>query len=357
MKHETIWKILTDIREDYIDEAAPDRAVTTSAATPVASPIRRQKSVQTRIIGWGALAACLAIVAGIAYPQISKLLGFTTDDAYGHYETRPYRDFVVTYEASWRIFGFDFPTEEDPLFVLEFPPIEWNGTTYYLSQDSKFYIKVPTDKIGDVLYKTEVTAHGISEHEKNATISATLSEYPGIDPAYGVVLTMEGVEGAFLYRTSKYADSFEELKEKTGLQDYLTTYEHIIHTTKNSKGEEVKLAFEGMTPEILWNELLSHGKTVDYDGESGEFLQIGIGHEILQYPSTLCVTSDGYITFSMLKAGKAVYVGEERARAFLDYLEENLTGYRLVEEEYSAPEDEFGTVTVTSKAHLNRNVD
>lgn len=348
MKHETIWKSLTDVREDYIEEAAPDRAV----ATPAATPVRRKKSVQTRIIQWGALAACLAVVAGIAYPTITKLSGLSANDPYDRYETRAEQDFWIITPDAWRIFGFSYTVDSEEI-VLEFPAIEWNGATYYLSQDHNSYVSVPADEIGDVLYEADITAWGISEHDKTATISATFSQYKGIDPAYGVVLTMEGVEGAFLYRTSKYADSFEELKEKTSLQDYLTTYPHILHTTKNSKGEEVQIAFEGMTPEILWNELLSHGKTVDYDGESGEFLRIGIGHEILQYPSTLCVTSDGYITFSMLKAGKAVYVGEERVQAFLNYLEENLTGYRLVEKEYTAPAGEMNTVTVTSKAHLN----
>ena len=339
MKHTAIWKNLSNIREDYIEEAAPDGTT---------APTRSPKSLQTHILRWGALAACLALVVGIAYPTITKLTN--SNDPYSRYETRAEQDFLMIAPNAWRIFGFPYTVNGETV-TLEFPAIEWEGVTYGLSQDANSYVSVPAESIGEVLCQGEVTAFGISEHEKTAAIPFTFSEYKGIDPSYGVVLTMEGVEEAVLYRTSKYADSFEELVEKVSLSRHLTTYPHIIHTVKTDKGEEVKIAFEKMTPEILWKELLSHGKTVDYDGEDGEYLRIGIGHDLLQYSSTLCVTQDGYVTFSMLEVGKAVYVGEERVEAFLTYLEENLTGYRLVEKVYTAPTGEMNTVTVTTQAY------
>ncbi|MBQ8288332.1 MAG: hypothetical protein IJX76_06125 [Clostridia bacterium] len=328
MKHEVIWKSLSDIREDYIEEAAPD-AAKTSKVIPLP-----KRSLRRRIIGWGAIAACVALIAVGAYPLLGGIDDpdeSVADDAYGHYPVRSWNGYVTMNEASWRIFTFQYPINGENV-QLEFPPVEWNGETYYLSQDHNSFVSVSTDEIGDVLFETEITAHGVADHEKSATLSATLSAYKGIDPVFGAVLTMEGVEGAVLYRTAKYADSLEELIEKAGFDEHLTASANIFHTTKNSSGEEVNLVFEGMTADILWNELLVCGETVDYDGEDGDWLRISIGHDLLQYNSILCVTSDGYITFSALKAGKAVYVGAERARAFLDYLEDNLTGYRLVEE-------------------------
>ncbi|MBQ8381649.1 MAG: hypothetical protein IJX47_00410 [Clostridia bacterium] len=349
MKHEAIWKSLSDVREDYIEEAAPDAA---KSAKVIPLP---KKSLRRRIASWGALAACVALIAVGAYPLLrgSGAPGESVaDDAYANYPVRSWSGYVTMNEASWRIFTFQYPVGGESV-RLEFPPVEWNGETYYLSQDHNSFVSVSADEIGDVLFRTEIVAHGVADPEKSATLSATLSKYEGIDPAYGAVLTMEGVEGAFLYKTGKYADSLAELIEKAGFAEHLTVSGNIFHATKNSRGEEVNLVFEGMTAEILWNELLVYGETVDYDGDSGDYLRVRIGHDLLQYNSILCITSDGYITFGALQAGKAVYVGSERARAFLDYLEDHLTGYRLVYEtadsghaENETPE----TVTVTSAA-------
>jgi hypothetical protein len=97
-----------------------------------------------------------------------------------------------------------------------------------------------------------------------------------------------------------------------------------------------------------------YGKTVNYTGEDSDYLRIGVGHELLQPNSfVLCISEDGYITLAMLKAGKAIYVGADRVQTFMDYLDANHPGYRLVEKDYSVPEGEMNTVTVTSKAHTN----
>ena len=356
MKHEAIWKSLSDIREDYIEEAAPDAA---KSAKVIPLP---KRSLRRRIIGWGAIAACIALIAVGAYPLIGTIGDpdeSITDDAYANYPVRSWKGYITMNEASWRIFTFPYPINGETV-RLEFPPIEWNGETYRLSQDHNSFVSVSAEEIGDVLFETEIVAHGVVDHEQSATLSATLSAYPGIDPAYGVVLTMEGVEGAFLYRTAKYADSLEELIEKAGFSEHLTTSANIFHTTKDASGETVHLVFEGMTAKLLWDQLLSLGETVDYHGEDGNWLRISIGHDLLQYNSILCVTSDGYITFSALKAGKAIYVGTEQARAFLDYLEDNLTGYRLVEETESfAPADTGtpATVTWTNASYGDRGTD
>ncbi len=344
MKHETIWKSLTDVREDYIEEAAPDAAKEAKVIPLLKKNLRR------RIMGWGALAACLVLIAAGAYPLLSGLGApdeSVVDDAYADYPIRNPNEFEVMTPSLWRIFTFHYTISGENV-QLEFPPVEWNGETYYLSQDSNSFVSVSADEVGDTLFETEITAYGVADHEKSATLSATLSAYEGIDPAYGVVLTLEGVEGAFFYKTGKYADSWEELMEKAGFDRHLSVSPNIFHTTKDANGKEVRLVFEGMTAEILWNELLSHGETVDYDGESGDYLRISIGHDLLQYNSILCVTSDGYVTFSALTAGKAVYVGADRARAFLGYLEDHLTGYRLAEETESfAPADTGTPATVT----------
>jgi hypothetical protein len=345
MKNLTIWKSLSQIREDYIEEAAPDKAAVST---------RSPKSVQRRIIEWGALAACFALVAGFAITGIGSLLGnpIATDE-FDRYETRPAQNYVVTQEASWREWGFPCTIDGQQL-VWKFPIIEWEGETYGLAQDHKSFIQVQPDQIGEILEEIQLNVRELSDQQISATVNATISAYKGIDPAYGVVLTIEGVEAPVLYRSGKYADSFEELMKKTNLQEYLTSYDYIIHTTQNKQGEDVKIAFEEMTAEILWEQLLAYGKTVDYTGEDSDFLRIGVGHELLRPNSfVLCISEDGYITLAMLKAGKAIYVGADRVQAFMDYLDANHPGYRLVEKDYSVPEGEMNTVTVTSKAHLN----
>ena len=349
MKNNAIWEALSHIREEFVEEASSEAILAEQSAAA------RKKRIRNRLVGWGSLAACLALIAAGAYPLLS---GFgapdesVVDDAYADYPVRNPHEFEVMTPNLWRVFTFPYTIGGENV-QLEFPPVEWNGETYYLSQDSNSFVSVSANEIGDTLFETEITAYGIADPEKSATLSATLSAHEGIDPAYGVVLTLEGVGEAVLYRSSKYADSFEELIEKTSFDKHLTASKNIFHTTKNAKGETVHLVFEGMTADILWNELLSHGETVDYNGDDGDWLRISVGHELLQYNSILCVTSDGYITLSALKAGKALYVGAEQARAFLDYLEEHLTGYRLVEETASIAPADTGTPATVTWTHAN----
>ena len=94
----------------------------------------------------------------------------------------------------------------------------------------------------------------------------------------------------------------------------------------------MRLVFEGMTAELLWEHLLTDGKLVNYQGTDGRCLQVSVDHALLNSPSTLCVTEDGYVTFSLLQPGKALYVGAERVQTLIDYLKDHLTGYRLVEQ-------------------------
>ncbi len=346
MKYETVWKSLTDIRDEYVEEAAPDNE---NAAN---EPKMAKKRLQKRVIGWGALAASLVIVAVAAYPIVSRLVSDDTaiaDDAYADYPTRPMKDYeVITPNLAW-VYMFEYEID-GKTERLAFPAVEWEGETYSLTCTDNDYVTIPAEQMGEALGEVEVTAY--SHHNPvSAILSATLYACEGIDPAYGVVVKLEGVDEYYLYRSGRYAETLDELVEKANYRDLLTVSPNIFHYTVNGKGEPVYLVFEGMTTDILWNELLAYGETVDYEGDADYYLSVSIGHELLQYRSTLCISADGYVTFGALKAGRAVYVGRERARAFLDYLEDNLTGYRLVEEvDQSLPQNESpgAMVTVTS---------
>lgn len=354
MKNVIIWKSLTDIRDEYIKEAAPDRE---NAANELKT---QNKRLQKKRIAWGALAASLVITVIAASPLIGRLLSSdpnteVADDAYANYPTRPMRAYENSEPQASVFFAFEYEVN-GVIERLGYPSIEWGGENYRLTSSKYNYVTVSDEQIGEKLdeFAVNAYAHGWGK-EKHATLNATLYTCEGIDPAYGVVVTLEGVKNAYLYRSGKYADSLDELVEKVNYRELLTVSSNIFHSTRNSKGEAVELVFEGMTADILWNELLSQGETVDYDGDDDYYLRVSIGHELLQYNSTLCISADGYITFGALKAGKAVYVGKERVRAFLDYLEDNLTGYRLVEEVEPSPEangnDDPSVVTTAASAY------
>lgn len=334
---------MTDIRDEYIEEAAPDNQNAVNAV--LKARIQRQK----KFIGWGALAAVLAVALIAASPLISRLISgdsVIVDDAYADYPTRPTKDYEVIKPQLARVYMFEYEID-GTTERLAFPTVEWNGETYSLTCTDNDYVTVTDEQMGAELDEVEATAY--SHHKPvSATLCATLYAYKGIDPAYGVVVKLEGIDEYFLYRSGKYADSLDELVEKADFRRLMTVSPNIFHTTQTITGERVDLVFEGMTTDILWNELLCYGETVDYEGENDYYLRVSIGHELLQYDSVLCISADGYITFGALKAGKAVYVGRERARAFLDYLEDNLTGYRLVEETEPSPAPNESPETVTA---------
>ena len=354
MKTNPIWKTLTHIQEDYVEEASPDNA------GAVKVDALRKKRIRNRLIRWGSLAACLVIVAGATFPLWKQALyTLTEDDAYAHYPLRNENDFWKIVESVARI--PTFPYEIDGIScTMQYPILLWQeqeydvATNYYHNVD---YLISP-DRLGDEI--GQVTADALNMRTDVYTpVNFNLYRIKGIDETIAFAVSYEGGENYAVYRSTHIieADSWSELVERVDLQTNLNASEYIFHTVNDKNGKEVRLVFEGMTADILWKELLADGKLVDYNGEDGTYLRISIDHAILNTQSALCVTSDGYVTFGMIKAGKALYVGKDRVRALVDYLEDNLTGYRLADPselqgspEADAPQADIATTMYTSAA-------
>ena len=330
MKINPIWKNLTHVREDYIEEASPDHA------KAVKADLLRQKRIRNRLIGWGSLAACLVIVAGAIFPLWKQALNLPTeDDAYAHYPLRNENDFWEQYPCLAVLPTFPYNMDGN-ICTMQYPTIVWQEQEHYVatnSRDNTNFLISPDD-LGEELGK--VTANTYTVFDGTAIpVNFTLYRIQGIDETIAFAVSYEGGENYVVYRSTHIseADSWSELVERVDLQTNLTTSPYIFHTVTDKNGKEVRLVFEGMTAEILWNELLADGKLVDYSGEDSNYLRISINHTILNTQSVLCVTANGYITFGMIKTGKALYVGKDRVRAFVDYLEDHLTGYRLADPE------------------------
>ena len=353
MKINPIWENLTHIREDFIEEASPENARESKAR------ILRKKRIRNRLIGWGSLAACLVIVAGATFPLWKQSLNLlTADDAYAYYPLRNEDDFMEKYPSLAIIPTFPYEIDGE-LCSMQYPSLSWEEQEYYVATGGSApdYF-VSADLIEDEIGQVTAEAYELREG-KTATVSFTLYRIKGIDETIAFAALHEGGEKYVVYRFSHIIDanSWSELVELVDLQTHLTASKNIFHTVTDKNGKEVRLVFEGMTAEILWDQLLAHGELVDFNGEDGNYLRIPIHHSILNARSVLCVTADGYITFGMIKAGKALYVGKDRVRAFVDYLEDNLAGYRLAspEEQNSINQGNVEvapaqTATVTSAA-------
>lgn len=313
MKHETLWKSLTDIREEYIEEAAPDQTI---------AP--RKKSIRRRVIGWSALAASLLLVVGIG--------GYALTGP--HYEERYYMDFVKITPSLARIYTFSLPLEGESM-QMQYPEIEWGGESYWLIYPDNEDITLPDDLLGERLGEVTATVHTVSDFTKSAAVTASIHAIEGIDPTYAVAVGIEGVDGYAIYQTERTRSStLEDLIEKCAYREMLAVDGAVTYKTANLFGVEKLYAYEGLSSDAFWKELLEGGEMVEYGrNDSDAILYIPIRHELLRYSFTLCVTEDGYITFYALESGKAVYVGEEKAKDFLRYLHQNCTGYELVEEE------------------------
>ena len=329
MKTNPIWKNLTHIREDYIEEASPDNA------KAVKADAIRKKRIRNRLIGWGSLAACLVIVAGATFPLWKQALNLPTeDDAYAHYPLRNEYDFWEQYPCLAII--PTFPYEIDGATnTLQYPQLQWQDQEYYVTTNYRTNsYAISPNLLGEEIGQVAANAQNMRTDAFHP-VNFTLHRINGIDEKIAFAVSYEGGENYVVYRSTHIidADSWSELAELVDLPTNLTTSKNIFHTVTDQNGKEVRLVFEGMTAEILWNELLADGKLVDYNGEDGNDLRISIDHTILNTQSVLCVTADGYITFGMIQAGKALYVGKDRVRAFVDYLEDHLTGYRLADPE------------------------
>ena len=353
MKTNPIWKNLTHIREDYIEEASPDNA------KAVKADAIHKKRIRNQLIGWGSLAACLVIVAGATFPLWKQTLHtLTEDDAYAHYPLRNEDDFMEKYPSLAII--PTFPYEIDGATnTLRYPQLQWQAQEYYVSTNYRTNsYAISPDRLGDEIGQVTAEAQNMRT-DIYTPVNFTLHRINGIDEKIAFAVSYEGGENYVVYRSTRIidADSWSELAELVDLQTNLTTSKNIFHTVTDKNGKEVRLVFEGMTAEILWGELLADGKLVDYNGKDSNYLRISVDHSVLHTNSVLCVTADGYVTFGMIKAGKALYVGKERVRAFVDYLEDHLTGYRLADPselqggpEADTPQADIATTMVPSAA-------
>ena len=333
MKNNDIWEALSHVREEYVEEASSEAILAEQRATA------RKKRIRNRLVGWGSLAACLALLMGVTYPLWNGLfIGdeiniAQEDDPYAKYPPRLEYDFVEMYPCIAVLPTFPYAID-GAQHIFSYPSIVWEGRELFVATNNrdKNYL-ISAELVGDAIGQLEAPCYELSQGT-TVDIHFTLHRIHGIDPRVAVAAIHEGGEQYAVYRSHPLpeVDSWSELVQITDLQTHLTTRQYIFHTVQNKKGEDVRLVFDGMTAEILWDYLLSHGELVDYQGTDGNYLQVSVNHTLLNAASTLCVTKDGYVTFSMLLPGKALYVGADRVKTLVDYLEEHLTGYRLVDQ-------------------------
>lgn len=109
---------------------------------------------------------------------------------------------------------------------------------------------------------------------------------------------------------------------------------------ENSNGEKEysRIKFLKVDNETIWNMLFDNLELENVYADDAKFLahydyeiMVTVNVPLLGYNNiSIQLTDKGYMITNILDTGKAFYIGEDKVKAFLEYLKNNYDGYKLV---------------------------
>lgn len=278
------------------------------------------KKKNISLVRYVALAACVAVfvIAGVivfnndfAQPQISPTNQTETTvaaDEQNETENRTESECVVS------------PQWADRITPHKYPELNIGEITY----SSQVY-EISSANVSDFVAETQLTGYDIYE-DKTYTVDAEVHSLKKIGKECALAVKFSGEEKFYVYINPWYTpETLEEFIISLNLKENLSFgnayYDYI------EENRHIALEFADFDDSIVWDMLLGNteAKNVEYGGLYAKLLDISIDVELLGEKNVmLCVTSDGYIVSNLLDSQKSFFVGEEKARAFADYVFENV---------------------------------
>lgn len=302
MNKKNISDIVSNIDSRFIDEAAS------------------VKKKNISLVRYVAIAACVAVfvIAGVIVfnndftnPQILPTnQAETTTAANGHTETENQTESGCVVSPQWT----------DMITPQKYGELQINEKTY----STQIY-EIAYENIAEFVTATQLTGYDIHE-DKNYTVDAEVYSIKNINEECALAVRFSGEEKFYVYINVWYTpETLEEFIISLNLKENLSFgnayYDYI------EENRHIALEFVDFDDRLAWDMILNNTevKNIEYMGLYDKLLDISIDVELLGEKNVmLCVTADGYIVTNLLNAQKSFFVGEEKAKAFADYIFENV---------------------------------
>ena len=282
----------------------------------------KKKTVKSRIIKWGALAACLCLL-------VSGGLLYRAEHPY------PTKELPLPSGSGSASEIAEVPRWEDLEIYAQYSELLLDQVEYQAGKG-----EVPTERLGENL--GSVTARGWDEYaaiageDANRYCGATLYEIQNISVQCAVAVQYEGTETCYAAVNSSYRPkTLGQFVEDLDLQNTLVVNWASLDYEKPLSGH-ASIRFEDIDMDKVFDLLLSNASAKnEYDdlafSEPGELLGLSVSLPLLGYENiSISVREDGYLVTNILSTGKMFQVGEEHTQAFVDYVLKKCQGYEII---------------------------
>ena len=164
----------------------------------------------------------------------------------------------------------------------------------------------------------------------------------GINKECAIAIQFENNSGYYVYANLYYRpETLRQFVEDLNLKD--TAFFGLIYYNyweQNSKGEKEysRIKFLNVDNEKIWNMLFDNLELENVYADDAKFLAhydyeilVTVNVPLLGYNNiSIQLTDKGYMITNILDTRKGFYIGEDKVRAFLEYLKNNYDGYKLV---------------------------
>ena len=310
-----LYESIGGIDESLFAECEGENAAATAFSRPWKKLLR-----SSRLRTLAATAACLCVAVG----AIAALPFFRRDDASSR--DGAFHGVVQgsVSDPEGELAVIPPFAESDP--VRRFPELSFNGKVY-----TGHFAPLPEEKIGEAFGKTTLHSYNYDSYENTPqTVEAALYRIDGIDPLCAVAVKQAGEEGYFPYTNSLYAPAtLGQMLDDLSLRETLTfgpVYGSDDSTVYRFRSADGETAAESTPADALLSLLLSSSDAKAVKAPQGVLpsCDVSVNLSLLGYQNmALSVFEEGYLQTNLLDTGKTFFVGKEKVKVFLDYLEEH----------------------------------
>ncbi len=308
-KEMRLMKVISDIPDDMITSAASEKT-------------KKPWYKNFAVLGTAAACICAVAVGGV-------LLAMNGQGGY------PIK--YIYLDAD------DIKTEENVAYIPKWHErtIEEQYRTLMLSDETygsrctEVDFSLITEKIASA------TASGYDDYtEKTYTTDVEVYRISKVSEGFAVAVKFAESDKYYVYGKGFYTpDTLEGFINDLNLKDNLSFGGKITCTNWKDDGKTADdITFEGDVNKAVWDILLTDtdipitlmdaDKDTKYTLNRGKTMHIGISVKLFGYNGIVMdVDENGYLTTNILSSGKYFFIGVEKAKEFIDYVEKNFEGY------------------------------
>lgn len=247
---------------------------------------------------------------------------------------------------------YEVPRWDEMSLPEQFSEFERDGNNYFVNSN----IIEDESRIGEKLGDVTLTGYDIYTDEEYS-IDAEIFAVSKLSQNYMVAVKYEGYDDYYPCENSDYHPAdFQQLMSDTNLREEMT-FGEIYYSYFDDELNYYNVDYFVDNSEVFWTELfdkVGNPQAIDpEDVPEGFFSDYDFNCESKLIRGGIGISSDGYIITNIPSTGAAFYIGEDKVKAFADYIDKNFNkGVAVTPAEPFDDSGEDGDLTVqTSPAY------